>query len=552
MSVNKHIIDVKSKGAVKAKKEIQGVSNSLKSMAKSAAQAAGAYFGARALLGAVNASIDAFKEQELSEKKLEAALGKTSQALLNQASALQKVTMFGDEAIITAQALIGSFVRDEEAISLATEATLDLAAAKGMDLTAAADLVSKTLGSSTNALSRYGIEVTGAVGSTERLTSLTENIANVFGGQAAAQAETLEGATTQLTNAFGDLQETLVTDFAPALESSAKSATTFIERITTSLKISQLEAFKSTEAYKTLGDAALLQSKIAEKALLEQQLLLEENPNLFLEFAKIIQGGMNEIALASFPMLQMLRDSAELLGFVKINTDDLNAAWIGFQESLVDTEAVEKTKENLEELNATITELQEKQKEAADDNINNKEDTADASDKVVKAEFDIAKANRQVVADLQVAGKEFKAFQKVAKATAIAQTIYDTYQAAQGAYKTYITAPQAKLNPPLYQALGIAAAVAATAAGLAKVQQIKKAQYGADFVTDGPQMMMVGEGGGPERVQVTPLADPNIEGPQGQGITLNISGNVLHESFVEDNIIPQIREGLRLGENMGV
>jgi len=32
-----------------------------------------------------------------------------------------------------------------------------------MDLAGAADLVSKTLGSSTNALSRYGIEVTGAV-----------------------------------------------------------------------------------------------------------------------------------------------------------------------------------------------------------------------------------------------------------------------------------------------------------------------------------------------------------------------------------------------------
>ena len=81
---------------------------------------------------------------------------------------------------------------------------------------------------------------------------------------------------------------------------------------------------------------------------------------------------------------------------------------------------------------------------------------------------------------------------------------------------------------------------------------ITAAQYGADFITDGPQMMMVGEGSGPERVQVTPLVDPNIDGPQGQGITLNISGNVLHESFVEDNIIPQVREGLRLGENMGI
>ena len=66
-----------------------------------------------------------------------------------------------------------------------------------------------------------------------------------------------------------------------------------------------------------------------------------------------------------------------------------------------------------------------------------------------------------------------------------------------------------------------------------------------------PQLLMVGEQGLRERVQVTPLDGVNIEGGT-QGITLNIQGNVLHESFVEDSIIPQIREGLRLGENMGI
>ena len=80
---------------------------------------------------------------------------------------------------------------------------------------------------------------------------------------------------------------------------------------------------------------------------------------------------------------------------------------------------------------------------------------------------------------------------------------------------------------------------------------VKTAQYGADFITDGPQMMMVGEGSGPERVQVTPLVDENRDGPQGQGVTLNISGNVLHDSFVEDSVVPQIREALRMGENLG-
>ena len=162
------------------------------------------------------------------------------------------------------------------------------------------------------------------------------------------------------------------------------------------------------------------------------------------------------------------------------------------------------------------------------------------------------KGMRGMVSDLQVVASQFEKFEKVAKAAAIAQTIFDTYESAQAAFLNFNKSPQALLNPPLYFALGVAAAATATIAGLARVQQIKQAQYGADFVTDGPQMMMVGEGSGPERVQVTPLVDENIEGPQGQPITLNISGNVLHESFIEDNVIPQIREGLRLGENMGI
>ena len=158
-----------------------------------------------------------FIEQEKAEKKLETALGKTNKALLNQASALQKVTTFGDEAIIGAQSLIAAFIDDEEQIKKATQATLDLASAKGMDLKAAADLVSKTLGSSTNSLSRYGIEVNGAVGSTKRLESLTSNISRLFGGQATAAAQTLGGSVEQMKNIFGDLAEDIGKTISPAI-----------------------------------------------------------------------------------------------------------------------------------------------------------------------------------------------------------------------------------------------------------------------------------------------------------------------------------------------
>ena len=77
---------------------------------------------------------------------------------------------------------------------------------------------------------------------------------------------------------------------------------------------------------------------------------------------------------------------------------------------------------------------------------------------------------------------------------------------------------------------------------------------GGDFVTDGKQLIMVGDNpSGRERVQITPLGgDPNLYGPQGGGITLNISGNVLTEEFTENTIIPQIKEGLRLGGDLGI
>ena len=53
-------------------------------------------------------------KQEQAEKKLSVALGKTNTALLQQASALQKVTAFGDEAVIEVQAHIGAYTQDEE------------------------------------------------------------------------------------------------------------------------------------------------------------------------------------------------------------------------------------------------------------------------------------------------------------------------------------------------------------------------------------------------------------------------------------------------------
>lgn len=137
------------------------------------------------------------------------------QNLIRQAQELQKVTLFGDEETIQAQALIAAFVKEEKHIKKIIPLVQDLATAKGMQLNVAADLVAKTLGSSTNALSRYGIQVEGAVGSTERLESLVNGLSKAFEGQAKAAAKVGTGPLQILKNQWSDIKEGIGEGLAP-------------------------------------------------------------------------------------------------------------------------------------------------------------------------------------------------------------------------------------------------------------------------------------------------------------------------------------------------
>ena len=70
-------------------------------------------------------------------------------------------------------------------------------------------------------------------------------------------------------------------------------------------------------------------------------------------------------------------------------------------------------------------------------------------------------------------------------------------------------------------------------------------------MVDEPTMFLAGEAGA-ETVNVTPLEGPNLEGPQGGGVTVNISGNVMSEDFVENELSEAISEAVRKGVNFGM
>jgi hypothetical protein len=153
------------------------------------------------------------------------------QSLIKQAAGLQKITTFGDEQIIQAQSLIAAFVDEEEQIKELTRVSLDFAAAKGIDLGSAADLITKTFSSSTNALGRYGLQVEGAAGSQERLQNVTKALDGAFKGQAETLAKTGTGGIQQLQNVIGDVQEQIGMLLIPVLTDAANGLKGFFENV---------------------------------------------------------------------------------------------------------------------------------------------------------------------------------------------------------------------------------------------------------------------------------------------------------------------------------
>jgi hypothetical protein len=168
-------------------------------------------------------------EQEQAIAQLNATLkstgrfsDETSQALQNQAAALQKLTTFGDEQIIRAQSLLLSFRQiGSDAFPAATKATLNLATVMGTDLKSAALQVGKALEDPARQMSflaRSGISFSKAQMDLAKELQATGDIAGAqaivlkeletqFGGSAEAARDTFGGALKAVSNAFGDLLE---------------------------------------------------------------------------------------------------------------------------------------------------------------------------------------------------------------------------------------------------------------------------------------------------------------------------------------------------------
>ena len=143
---------------------------------------------------------------------------------------------------------------------------------------------------------------------------------------------------------------------------------------------------------------------------------------------------------------------------------------------------------------------------------------------------------KQVVEDLKSAALQQNSAKDAVKAVVRAESMEAVAGYIASVFKTV----------PYPFNLVLAAAGGATVAGVLDTALASFAT-GGQFVTDGPQLIQVGDNpSGRELVEVTPLGgDPNVNGPQGRGITLNISAPLVDETVVE-SIIPALEKANRM------
>ena len=515
MATQKVNIDIKTKGAKKSKDELSGLTGAINNVGKAAGIASAAYFGAKGLISAFSGVIEASARQEQAEKALEGALGNTSSALLNQASALQQVTTAGDEAIIEQQAFLASLKFTEDQIKTIIPVALDLSAATGISLESAVRNTSKTFSGLAGELGELVPQLRELTQEEMKAGKAVEVLGELFEGQASKQAETLSGALIQASNAAGDLQEAIGAKLSPTITKLSLSFTDTVSSLTELINLTGKTKSETLIYYETVERA--------------EDVLKSYSSSL---------GITTDESLSLSDQILQLREEAE-----KANDSEFFKG-VAFSESaraLKDTRGlVEELDIALQNFRATASTAERPihvvdphEPELLDDVIIDMEQMNNIMDESFALNESVKKQKKDIISqDVKNAAIQQSSAKDAMKAVIRAETM----EAAAGLIASILK------SVPFPANLVLAAGAGAVATSLID-KGLSSFATGGDFVTSGPEMIMVGDNpGGRERVQVTPLSSPNINGPQG-GITVNISAPLVDETVVE-SIIPAIQTAL--------
>jgi hypothetical protein len=253
-------INADAKNAQKAFDDIKGQTEDLESQLNKVATVSA--IGFAALTAEIALSVHAFAEAEQASRELNTSLQaqgiaaeqvsiKTAEGVtqvLNIADAykqyateIEKVTGIDGDAIIASQAIAQNYLGQTQVTKELTQAIADLAAGQKIGLNEAAALIGRTIGTTTNAFARQGLQIADNADKSERLASVLDFVNGRYRGQAEAANQGL-GSIKGLATAFSNLQEAIGERFAPVITKLIGSFTSFFNFISQSPLILDLAA----------------------------------------------------------------------------------------------------------------------------------------------------------------------------------------------------------------------------------------------------------------------------------------------------------------------
>lgn len=185
----------------------------------------------------------AAEKQARAEGQLQSSLQKfnisgTIDEYKRWASALQSVTTYGDEEILSLANQAAQYTKNEKLTKQLTESALNLAAATGQSAKDAMNGLLRAVNGQNRALQTMGVYLSDSEKETLKTASSAEKLAIIVGkvnqqysGFAEAVANTPEGAIKQIQNIIGDIKEKLGSVIALPFVSYLKSIGLGLSRV---------------------------------------------------------------------------------------------------------------------------------------------------------------------------------------------------------------------------------------------------------------------------------------------------------------------------------
>jgi len=226
LSILADVDDLKKKLG-QADKAVEDNSNNLQAFGKKAAAAfavagaAAVAYGTKLAVDGVKAAIQDEQAQLKLANALKAATGATDAQIKATESMILKTSLatgVADDELRPALQRLAVSTKDTVEAQKLLSLALDISKGSGKDLETVANALGKAQDGNTTALGRLGLGLSKAELSTLSFTEVQAKLSDLYGGAAAANAETFQGKIDRLKVGFDEAKESLGTALLPQVE----------------------------------------------------------------------------------------------------------------------------------------------------------------------------------------------------------------------------------------------------------------------------------------------------------------------------------------------